>query len=88
MLRSFTPAGVWIANPRNGTVTWIDPKTLRIIEAIGLGAGAIEIATGGGGVGEVLKVDPSSGTITKRIRVGGNPWGMAFGAGRLWVTVD
>jgi hypothetical protein len=40
-----------------------------------------------GQMGDVLRIDPVSGTI-KRIRVGGRPWGLALDAGRLWVTVD
>jgi hypothetical protein len=31
---------------------------------------------------------PNGTSIIKRIRIGGKPWGMAFGADRLWVTVD
>jgi hypothetical protein len=38
-------------------------------------------------MGDILRIDPVSGTI-KRIHVGGKPWGLALGAGRLWVTVN
>jgi YVTN family beta-propeller protein len=51
-----TPRGVavggsvWVANSGDGTVSQVDPRTLEVVQTVGIGAQATDIATGVGGV--------------------------------------
>jgi DNA-binding SARP family transcriptional activator/streptogramin lyase len=93
-----SPAGVWIANPRTGTVTWLNPKTRKIIQTIGLGAEAIDVATGAGGVWIVtgnddtlIHLDARTSGLQETIRlpkddVSSPAWSVAFGGGSVWAS--
>jgi DNA-binding SARP family transcriptional activator/streptogramin lyase len=93
-----SPAGVWISNPRNGTVTWLNPRTHKIIQTIGLGAGAIDVATGAGGVWIVtgnddtlIHLDARTGGLQETIQlpkddVSSPAWSVAFGGGVVWAS--
>jgi DNA-binding SARP family transcriptional activator/streptogramin lyase len=83
-----------------GALFRIDEQTARVIQTVGVGGTGygyppeLEIANGAGAIwvasydkGEVERVDPKSGAVLARIRVGGHPAGITFGAGRVWVTV-
>ena len=78
----------------------IDPFTRRTLQAIpldppeqshafplGLLAGEGSIWVADGQMGDVLRIDPAAERSEESMWVG-RPWGMAFGAGRLWVTVN
>ncbi len=84
-----------------GALFRIDEQTARVIETIGVGGTGygyppeLEVAKGAGAIwvtsydkGEVERVDPKSGAVVARIRVGGHPSGIAVGHGRVWVTVS
>jgi class 3 adenylate cyclase/DNA-binding beta-propeller fold protein YncE len=68
---------VWVANNGNGTVSWIDPKTMQT-QQIPLGRGPTAITSGDGSVwaydatdGIIYQIDPVSRTLTTSYRVPG-----------------
>ena len=77
----------------------IDQQTMRVTQTITVGKSVrylqgMEIAAGGGSLwvtnyelGTVVRVDPGSGTVKATIKVRRSPFGIAFGADRVWVTV-
>jgi DNA-binding beta-propeller fold protein YncE len=96
-LRIATGAGaVWVTSAADGTLTRIDPETLRRSgPALRLGAGISGVAAGGGsvwvsspGTGRVLRIDPQSGDVLARIDVPGRPGAILFAGGRVWVADD
>jgi YVTN family beta-propeller protein len=96
--------GVWLALPDpvgQRVALWrVDPLTVRVTETIALGKGfgyppTLELAVGGGAIwvsnfeaGTLVRVDPKLGVVTATIRIGHHPFGVAFGANRVWVTVS
>jgi DNA-binding SARP family transcriptional activator/DNA-binding beta-propeller fold protein YncE len=77
----------------------LDEETARVLQTIVFGGTgyppSVEVASGDGAIwaatydtGEVQRVDIRTGALVARIRVGGHPTGIAFGAGRVWVTVS
>ena len=96
--------GVWLAVPdpiRARVSLWgIDPQTVRVVQTIDVGPGlsylpSLELTSGAGSLwvtnydaGTVVRVDPASGKVMSTIRVGGHPFGIAFGDNRIWVTVS
>ena len=93
-----SPTGVWIANPRTGTVTWLNPRTRKVIQTIGLGAEAIDVATGAGGVWIVtgnddtlIHLDARTSGVQETIQlpkddVSSPAWSVAFGGGSVWAS--
>jgi YVTN family beta-propeller protein len=73
---------------------------MRLVQTIDVGPGltylpTLELTAGAGALwvtnydaGTVVRVDPTSGTVTSTIKVGGHPFGIAFGDNRIWVTVS
>lgn len=61
-------------------------------EKLHVGLSASFALSGGGAVwvtdhtgNQVVRVDPAAGRVVKRIKLGGYPFGLAYGAGSLWV---
>ena len=94
---------VWVGaeNPTGSgaAVFRMDERTARVIETIVLGGTgyppSLAVTNGAGAIwvafydkGEVERVDAKTGAVVARIEVGGHPAGIAFGAGRVWVTVS
>jgi DNA-binding SARP family transcriptional activator/DNA-binding beta-propeller fold protein YncE len=95
---------VWVGasdSPRPRLLVWrLDPSALRITQTISLGTtnsflGTVDVAVGAGAVwatnyeeGTLIRIDPVSGEVTKRIKLGQHPRGIAIGHGRVWVAVD
>jgi YVTN family beta-propeller protein len=94
---------VWIGadNPTGwgAAVFRLDEETARVIQTVIIGGNgyppSVDLAHGEGSVwvatydkGEVERVDPKTGAIVTRIKTGGHPAGIAFGEGRVWVTVS
>jgi DNA-binding beta-propeller fold protein YncE len=85
---------IWVLSEPEGTLTWIDAETDRIIGApIDLGKGVAAVAVGGGSVwvtdartGELLRIDDETARVTQRIKIGGHPGPIAYGGGRVWVA--
>ena len=78
----------------------VRPVTARVTQTTTLGKvvgypPTLDIAFGEGAVwvasfdaGTVARLDPASGNVVTTIRIGGHPFGIAFGANRVWVTVS
>jgi DNA-binding SARP family transcriptional activator/DNA-binding beta-propeller fold protein YncE len=95
---------VWLTVPgsADGRVAlWrVDPLTLRVMQTISIGPEggyppALELTAGGGAIwvtnffaGTLVRVDPKLGVVTATIKIGHHPFGVAFGANRVWVTVS
>jgi DNA-binding beta-propeller fold protein YncE len=94
---------VWVGaeNPTGpgAAVLRMDERTARVLQTIVLGGTgyppSVQVASGAGAVwvafydnGEVERVDAKTGVVVARIKVGGHPAGIIFGAGRVWVTVS
>lgn len=82
---------VWRLDPTNLVVT----QTTFFGHYVGSGPPTLDLAFGDGALwvasyddGTVVRIDPTSGNVTKVIRVGGHPSGIAVGGGRVWVTVS
>src|ERR1044072_9156120 len=61
-------------------------------EKLHVGLSASFALSGGGAVwatdhtgNQVVRVDPAAGRVVRRSKVGGYPFGLAYGAGSLWV---
>jgi len=90
---------IWIADSATGVVIHLDPRS-RQSRPISLGTGSS--GTGGidGGVtagagaiwatvtgdDAVVRIDPQTDVVTRRIPVGDRPVGVTFGAGAVWVA--
>jgi DNA-binding beta-propeller fold protein YncE len=91
-----SPDAVWVTSAADGTLTRIDPSSLRPEKPpLRLGRGVSGVAVGNGSVwvssprtGQVLRVDADSGSVLARIDVGGRPGAIVYGGGRLWVADD
>src|SRR5712691_310979 len=95
---------VWLTvpGPLGGRVSlWrVDPLTLRVAQTIAIGPErgyppTLELTVGAGAIwvtnffaGTLVRVDPKLGVVTATIKIGHNPFGVAFGANRIWVTVS
>ena len=94
---------VWVAgkNPSGSglAVFRIDEETARVRQTIALGGDvylpSVDLTHGFGSIwvasydlGEVERLDPRTGDVVARIKVGGHPAGIATGSGRVWVTVS
>jgi YVTN family beta-propeller protein len=79
----------------------LEPSTARVIQTIPFGTlrpgypPTLAVALGDGAVwvanfdnGNLVRVDPDTGTVVRTIHLGGHPSGIAFGANRVWVTVS
>jgi DNA-binding SARP family transcriptional activator/streptogramin lyase len=79
----------------------LEPTTNRLMQTIPFGTSrpgyppTLAVALGGGSVwvatfddGNLVRVNPYTGTVLKTIHLGGHPSGVAFGANRVWVTVS
>jgi YVTN family beta-propeller protein len=89
-----TDDDVWVANGRGDSVTRISPDDLST-STTPVGAGPVQLAvTDDGGLwvtlseeNRVVELDPDSGEPTGNgADVPGQPRGIAFGAGKLWVS--
>ncbi len=95
---------VWLTVPAlvGGRVAlWrVDPLTVRVIQTISLGPElgyppTLELTAGAGAIwvtnffaGTLTRVDPKLGVVTATIKIGHHPFGVVFGANRVWVTVS
>jgi DNA-binding beta-propeller fold protein YncE len=87
---------VWVTSAADGTLTRVDPDTLRRDgPPLHLGRGVSGVAFGEGSVWvssprtrRVLRVDPRSGVVLDRIDVPGRPGAIVFAGGRVWVADD
>jgi DNA-binding beta-propeller fold protein YncE len=82
---------VWVASNGDETLARIDTATREVSlipvlpgNFIGVGAGAVWLANTG--IRDtVQEIDPTAARVRSTLRVGPNPYGVAIGAGSLWV---
>jgi DNA-binding beta-propeller fold protein YncE len=87
---------VWVTSATDGTLSRIDPETMRVAgKPLRLGRGVSGVTVAAGSVwvssprqGEVLRVDPATRRVTARIDVGGRPGAIVAGGDRVWVADD
>jgi hypothetical protein len=95
---------VWLTVPGpagDRVALWrVDPLTLRVIQTIAIGPEegyppAVELTAGAGAIwvtnffaGTLVRVDPKLGVVTATIKIGHHPFGVVYGANRIWVTVS
>src|SRR3954454_5191862 len=83
---------VWVTNSGDGTVTPVDPKTLKPGKPVNVGADPRAIGVVGDslyvtntGESTVSKITPGQG-LTDTIGVGSGPRGVAAGPGGVWIS--
>jgi YVTN family beta-propeller protein len=84
---------LWSAQYEDHTVLRLDPRSLRVEQAIPVGSGPSAVALGAGDVwvansldGTVSRIDAQTNRVVDTIAVGGGPSALAFGDGSLWVA--
>jgi YVTN family beta-propeller protein len=101
---TFAFGAVWLTVPdpsaRRLALWRVDPQTMRVTQTTPLGPSqtyvpTLELSAGAGSLwvtdydgGAVVRVNPESGQVITTIKIGGHPFGVAFGANRIWVTVS
>jgi YVTN family beta-propeller protein len=82
----------WVADDWDGTVSRID-STGSVSAVIPVGPGASGIAVGGGAVwvadtlaDTLVRINPTTSSVTNTISVGSRPRGVAWGDGSVWVA--
>lgn len=81
----------WVALDRPGKVVRVDLRSGRR-RAVAVGAGAFDVLLAAGSVwaasfetGTVVRIDPTTAKLERVFEVGGNPAGLAYCGGRVWV---
>ncbi len=80
-------AGIlWRIDPARNEVTASATIAEELVGEVAVGEGAVWVADPRRRV--VLRVDPQTLRVTKTIRIGNRPAGIAVGAGSVWVSVN
>jgi YVTN family beta-propeller protein len=89
---AFGYGSAWISNYRGDSVSVIRPGSERL-ETIAVPRGPLGIAAGEGAIWvvtfwsrELVRIDPETRRVLRRIPVGAGPHDVAVGAGSIWVT--
>jgi YVTN family beta-propeller protein len=89
---TFGYGSAWVTNYRGDSVSVMRPGSSRA-ETFEVGSGPLGVAAGAGGVwvvtfwfNEVVRIDPETRRVLRRIQVGRGPLGVAVGGGAVWVT--
>ncbi len=84
--------GVWVANAGDNEVVRVNPRTVGVVNSIGVGGSPRGVAVGERAIwvtseadDSVSRIDAASGSV-KTIPVGDGPTGIAFGEGAVWVV--
>jgi DNA-binding beta-propeller fold protein YncE len=101
---TFAFGSPWLALPatfgRRITLAQLDRQTVQVLDSISIGPSegypaTMELTSGAGDLwvtsfdaGTLVRVDPRSGVVKATIHLGHHPFGVAFGANRIWVTVS
>jgi streptogramin lyase len=85
------PAAVWITRDRAGEIVRVSRGNGRI-QRTKVGTWTFDVLLAAGSVwatsfevGTVARIDPGTGRLTHVFKVGGNPAGLAYCGGRIWV---
>ena len=89
---AFRYGSAWISNYRGDSVSVVRPGSERP-ETIAVPGGPLGIAAGGGAIWvvtfwskELVRIDPETRRVLRRIPVGAGPLDVAVGGGAVWVT--
>jgi ABC-type transport system substrate-binding protein/DNA-binding SARP family transcriptional activator len=89
----YAHGSLWATLPDERSVAQVDPRTLRVLQRIGVGNGPSAIAAGADALwvantidGTVSRIDLTRGSVTSIVAVGGRPAAVAVGAGAVWVA--
>jgi YVTN family beta-propeller protein len=92
LFMTFGYGSAWIANYKGESVSVIRPGSTKS-ETIPLPGGPLGIAAGARGIWvvafwtkDVVRIDPETRRVVRRIRVGAGPLAVTVGAGAVWVT--
>ncbi|MGZ4302388.1 MAG: BTAD domain-containing putative transcriptional regulator [Gaiellaceae bacterium] len=101
---TFAFGSPWVALPatfgRRITLAELDPQTVQVLDSTPIGPSVgfpptMELTSGAGDIwvtnfsaGTLVRVDPRSGVVKATIHLGHHPFGVAFGANRIWVTIS
>jgi serine/threonine protein kinase/Tol biopolymer transport system component len=98
---SADPAGLWIALTQGDQVAKIETTgsngagSMSVTGTYPVGNGPGAVAAGNGSIwvansaeGTVFRLEPQTGRVLARIHVGHRPSGIAFAAGKVWVTIQ
>jgi peptide/nickel transport system substrate-binding protein len=91
-----TAAGsIWVANNLAGTVSRIDPSSLKVLATVAVGASPSALAAADGSVwvgsessDSVSRIDPRRDVVSGRVVVGGPATSLTAVSGRVWVAVN
>ena len=100
---TFAFGSPWLALPatfgQRITLAELDPQTVQVLYSTPIGPSegyppTMELTSGAGDIwvtsfdaGTLVRVDPRRGIVKATIHIGHHPFGVAFGDGRVWVTV-
>ena len=79
------PGILWRIDPARNEVTASATIATELVDSVAVGEGAVWVADPRQRV--VLRVDPQTLRLTRTIRIGNRPAGIAVGAGSVWVSV-
>jgi YVTN family beta-propeller protein len=89
---AFGYGSAWVSNYRGDSVSVVRPGSEQP-ETIAVAQGPLGIAAGEGAIWvvtfwsrELVRIDPDTRRVVRRIRVGAGPNDVAVGAGSVWVT--
>jgi virginiamycin B lyase len=89
---AFGYGSAWISNYRGDSVSVVRPGSERP-ESIAVEGGPLGIAAGAGAIWvvtfwsrELVRIDPETRRVLRRIPVGSGPLDVAVGGGAVWVT--
>jgi YVTN family beta-propeller protein len=89
---AFGYGSAWISNYKGGSVSVVRPGSERP-ETIEVSGGPLGIAAGGGAIWvvtfwsrELVRIDPETRRVLRRIPIGAGPLDVAVGGGAVWVT--
>ena len=101
---TFAFGSPWLVFPSNFgrriTLAELDPQTVQVLDSTSIGPSegyppTMELTSGAGDIwvtsfdaGTLVRVDPRRGIVKATIHLGHHPFGVAFGANRIWVTVS
>jgi DNA-binding SARP family transcriptional activator/DNA-binding beta-propeller fold protein YncE len=92
LFTTFGYGSAWVSNYRGNSISVVRPGS-REVETIEVPGGPLGIAAGAGAVWvatfwtkELVRIDPETRRVVRRIPIGDGPLAVAVGAGSVWVT--
>ena len=101
---TFAFGSPWLALPaafgQRITLAQLDRETVQVLDSTPIGPSlgyppGMELTSGAGDIwvtsfdaGTLVRVDPRRGVVKATIHLGHHPFGVTFGANRIWVTVS